>query len=250
MIKALIVDDEQTAIDMLTWLLEQFCPEVTAIRASINVNDAIRIISDFQPDILFLDIRMPHQGGFDLLLQVKNWSFEVIFTTAYNEYAIKAIRFSALDYLLKPIDTDELVKALQRFKAKRIFAPAGRDLFQNFIQNIASTDKMNYKLALPSAGEIKYLDVRKIIRAEGERNYTRFYLEKKQTFVTSKTLREYENLLKEHGFVRVHKSHLVNLAYVEKYDREGWLQMENGQKIDVSRRKKEYLLQRLKGEKL
>ncbi len=246
MLKALIVDDEQTAVDVLRWLLEQYCPDITTIKTANNVKDGIEIIRSLQPDILFLDIRMPHQGGFELLMQVETWNFEVIFTTAHNEYAIKAIRFSALDYLLKPIDADELVKAVQRFKAKRIYASGSRGLFQNFVQNMYSKDKMHYKLALPSSGEIKYVDVRDIIRMEGERNYTRFHLKGEQTFLSSKTLKEYETILKEHAFVRVHKSHLVNLAYVEKYDRQGWLLMHGGTAIEVSRRKKEYLMTRLR----
>ena len=133
MIKLMIVDDEQASIDLLTWLVEQYCPEITAIRSARSVAEAIPRIRQFQPDLLFLDIQMPHHSGFDLLTTIEHWNFEVVFTTAYNEFAIQAIRFSALDYLLKPVDEAELKKAVERFKAKRIYAPAGQLLFRNFI---------------------------------------------------------------------------------------------------------------------
>ena len=131
MIKALIVDDEQASIDLLRWLIGQYCPDITALETARSVKDAIPLIRSFGPDLVFLDIQMPHESGFDLLTRVDKWTFEVVFTTAYNEYAIQAIRFSALDYLLKPVDEKELRKAVERFKAKRIFAPAGQLLFRN-----------------------------------------------------------------------------------------------------------------------
>ena len=148
MIKAMIVDDEQSSIDLLQWLAEQYCPDISLIRTARSVQEAIPLISTFKPDILFLDIQMPHQSGFDLLTTIDQWDFEVIFTTAYNEFAIQAIRFSALDYLLKPVDEAELRKAIERYKAKKIYAPAGQLLFRNFIQNIAHRNREQFKLAL------------------------------------------------------------------------------------------------------
>src|SRR5262245_21094644 len=141
MIKVLVVDDEQSSIDLLDWLLRQYCPDVTAIKHARSVADALPIIKSFGPDLVFLDIQMPHQSGFDLLTTIDNWNFEVIFTTAYSEFAIQAIRFSALDYLLKPVDEAELRKAIERFKAKKIYAPAGQILFRNFMQNISQGNK-------------------------------------------------------------------------------------------------------------
>lgn len=250
MIKALIVDDEQSSTDLLRWLIAQFCPDITAVMAAQSVGDAKPLIRSFQPDIVFLDIQMPHESGFDLLLTIEHWNFEVIFTTAYNEYAIQAIRFSALDYLLKPVDETELVKAIERFKAKRIYAPAGQELFRNFIQNISHTNKEQFKLALADTTEIKYVNLPEIIRLQADSNYTRIFLTKDRLFVSAKTLKEYDELLRPHHFLRVHKSHLVNPAHITHYDRQGFVYMDDLSEIEVSRRKKDFVIQALKAANL
>jgi len=247
MIKALIVDDEQSSIDLLQWLLGQYCPDITAVRTARNVPDAITIIHSFQPDIVFLDIQMPHQSGFDLLTTIDNWNFEVIFTTAYNEFAIQAIRFSALDYLLKPVDEAELKKAVERYKAKRIYAPAGQILFRNFIQNISQGNREKFKLALADTTEVKYVQLDEIIRLQAESNYTHIFLKDNKLFVSAKTLKEYDEMLQGQRFLRVHKSHLVNPDHIEAYDRQGILLMSDGSKVEVARRKKEFLQQSLAG---
>lgn len=241
MIKAMIVDDEQSSIELLQWLAAQYCPDITSIQTARSVRDAIPIIHSFKPDIVFLDIQMPHQSGFDLLTTIDNWNFEVIFTTAYNEFAIQAIRFSALDYLLKPVDETELKKAVERFKAKRIYAPAGQVLFRNFIQNISQGNKDKFKLALADATEVKYVQLDEIIRLQAESNYTHIYLTDNKIFVSAKTLKEYDEILLGHHFIRVHKSHLVNPAHIKSYDRIGQLTMSDGSIVEVSRRKKESL---------
>lgn len=247
MIKVMIVDDEQASIELLQWLIGQYCPDITAIQSARSVQEAIPLIHQFQPDIVFLDIQMPHQSGFDLLTTIDKWNFEVIFTTAYNEFAIQAIRFSALDYLLKPVDEIELKKSIERFKAKRIYAPAGQVLFRNFIQNISQTNKDKFKLALASPTDVKYVQLEEIIRLQAESNYTHIYLDRNKVFVSAKTLKEYDEILTGHHFLRVHKSHLINPAHVESYDRTGFLKMSDGSTVEVSRRKKEYLQQALAG---
>lgn len=247
MIKAMIVDDEQSSIDLLQWLAGQYCPEITAIQSARSVQEALPLIRSFRPDILFLDIQMPHQSGFDLLTSIEQWDFEVIFTTAYNEYAIQAIRFSALDYLLKPLDEAELRKAVERFKAKKIYAPAGQLLFRNFIQNIAAGNKEQFKLALAGTSEVKYVLLNEIIRLQAESNYTHIFLTDKKLFVSAKTLKEYDEILQGHKFLRVHKSHLVNPAHITSYEKQGLLVMSDGAEVEVSRRKKEYLQQALAG---
>ncbi len=243
----MIIDDEQASIDLMQWLLGQYCPDVTAIKTARSVQEAIPLIHSFQPDLIFLDIQMPHQSGFDLLTTIDNWNFEVVFTTAYNEFAIQAIRFSALDYLLKPVDETELKKAIERFKAKRIYAPAGQILFRNFIQNISQGNKSKFKLALADASEVKYVELDEIIRLQAESNYTHIFLKGNKLFVSAKTLKEYDELLQQHQFLRVHKSHLVNPSHIESYDRSGLLTMSDGTKVEVARRKKEFLQQALSG---
>lgn len=243
----MIVDDEQSSIDLLQWLIGQYCPDITAVQTARSVQEAIPLIRSFHPDLLFLDIQMPHQSGFDLLTTIDNWNFEVIFTTAYNEFAIQAIRFSALDYLLKPVDEAELKKAVERYKAKRIYAPAGQLLFRNFIQNISQGNKDKFKLALADATEIKYVQLNEIIRLQAESNYTHIFLSGNKVFVSAKTLKEYDEILQKHKFLRVHKSHLVNPAHIEAYDRQGILTMSDGSRVEVARRKKDFLHQSLAG---
>lgn len=247
MIKALMVDDEQSSLELLDWLVKQYCPDITAVKTARSVQEALPLIHSFQPDIVFLDIQMPHQSGFDLLTTIDPWNFEVIFTTAYNEFAIQAIRFSALDYLLKPVDEAELHKAVERFKAKKIYAPAGQVLFRHFIQNISQGNKNKFKLALADASEVKYVELDEIIRLQAESNYTHIFLTGNKLFVSAKTLKEYDETLKGHRFIRVHKSHLVNPVHIEGYDRLGLLQMSDGSKVEVARRRKEYLQQALAG---
>ena len=247
MIKAIIVDDELASIDLLKWLIEQYCPDISSLKTARSVKEALPLIKSFEPDIVFLDIQMPHESGFDLLTTIDKWNFEVVFTTAYNEFAIQAIRFSALDYLLKPVDEKELQKAIERFKAKRIFAPAGQLLFRNFIQNISQNNKEKFKLALADTSEVKYVELDDIIRLQAESNYTHVYLKNNKVFVSAKTLKEYDEILEGHHFLRVHKSHLVNAAHISSYDKSGELILTDGARIEVSRRKKEYVQNTLKG---
>jgi two-component system, LytTR family, response regulator len=239
MIKALIVDDKPASIELMKWLIQKHCVEIGELQTASNAKDAMEIIRSFEPDIVFLDIQMPHQSGFDLLSSIGKWDFEVVFTTAYNEFAIQAIRFSALDYLLKPVDANELVKAVERFKVKRIYAPAGEELYRNFIQNISAKEK---KLALPGVTDIKYVKLDDIIRLQAERNYTRFFFTNDKDFCSARTLKDYEEMLPENMFVRVHRTHLVNRNYIKQYDREGALVLQDGSKVEVSRRKKEQVL--------
>lgn len=247
MIKALMVDDEQSSLDLLNWLIGQFCPDITQVHQARSVADALPIIKKWNPDIVFLDIQMPHQSGFELLNAIEEWNFEVIFTTAFNDYAIQAIRFSALDYLLKPIDGQELQKAVERFKVKRMYAPAGQVLFRHFLQNLSSGSREKFKLALADVNDIKYVALDEIIRLQADSNYTHIFLKDKKPFVSAKTLKEYDEILEGHRFLRVHKSHLVNPQHITQYDRSGLLTLSDGSVVEVSRRKKEYVMEALRG---
>ena len=242
-----MVDDEQSSLDLLNWLIGQYCPDISQVQQARSVADALPIINKWKPDIVFLDIQMPHQSGFELLNSIEEWNFEVIFTTAFNDYAIQAIRFSALDYLLKPIDGQELQKAVERFKAKRIYAPAGQVLFRHFLQNLSSGSREKFKLALADVNDIKYVALDEIIRLQADSNYTHIFLKDKKPFVSAKTLKEYDEILEGHHFLRVHKSHLVNPQHITQYDRSGLLTLSDGSVVEVSRRKKEYVMDALRG---
>ena len=204
-------------------------------------------IRQHTPALVFLDVQMPHMSGFDLLQHLDTINFSVIFVTAFDKYAIKAIKFSALDYLLKPIDIDDLQKAIRRFKEIKTPDHTANQL-RNMFKNVTHQDGAFEKLAVPTLQGLEFLKVGDIIFCEADGNYTMVHLRDKQQLLVSKTLKEFENLLEESGFCRIHHSYLVNLAHIEKYERGegGSVTMTDNYHIDVSRRKKDELLRRIK----
>jgi two-component system, LytTR family, response regulator len=247
MIKALIIDDEPSAVKTLSLMLQHYVPQITELKTSNDPHEGLFLLKNFQPQLLFIDIQMPLMSGFDLLKQVPQINFNIIFTTAHDEYAIEAIRFSALDYLLKPIDADELQNAFARFTQKlQHTAGTHQPLYNNFIHNINVKDKKDFKLALPTVQGTFFYRPDEIIRLEGESNYTKFFFTNKTTLLTSRTMKDYEEILENHGFIRVHKSHLVNKVYVVNYNAEGLLTLADNAKVEVSRRRKEEVLYKLK----
>ncbi len=246
MIRAVIVDDKTAAIELLRWLIKENCPEITAVASAVSVAEALPLIENFKPDILFLDIQMPNETGFDLLTRVRSWNFEVIFTTAFNEYAIQAIRFSALDYLLKPVNGSDLRKALERYKVKTETAAGSEELYRNFLRNLEQEHNRPLKLALPGINGIQYVLLEEIIRLQAERNYTRLYFTNGKNFLSSKTLAEYEKTLRDCSFILVHRSHLVNPVHIQGYQKQGIVVLKDGCEIEVSRRKKDGLESYLK----
>jgi len=245
-IKALIIDDEALSADMLNYLIEKNVPAISLVKRTTSALEGLNLIESFKPDILFLDIQMPFLTGFELLAKLPNHPFSVIFTTAYNKYAIKAIRFSALDYLLKPIDADELVQAIDRYLQQKNEKKQSQDLYSNFMNNLQASEGKQYRLALHTHNGLKLVTPQEIIRCEASNNYTIFYLTNNTSITTSKTIKEYEEILGEYNFVRVHKSHLVNLSFVEQLTNKHQLLLSNKTLVDVSRRRKSELMEVLK----
>jgi two-component system LytT family response regulator len=237
MIKALLIDDEERAIDSLQLMIEKYVPEITQIKSCTDPRRCVHIIHDFQPDLVFLDIRMPHLSAFELLDLVPNKNFKVIFTTAYDEYAIQAIRFSAFDYLLKPVDAEDLSNGVKRFLQSNDSSNQ-QELFTNIKHNMQAEGSHLFRLALPSKEGVHFLMPHEIIRCEGAGNYTVFYLDGGKQQVTSKTLGEYEELLSPFHFIRTHKSHLVNREFISYVDFDGFLILKDSSKVEVSRRRK------------
>ncbi|HMG68032.1 MAG TPA: LytTR family DNA-binding domain-containing protein [Chitinophagaceae bacterium] len=246
MIKTVIVDDEPFCCASLVTLLERYCPEVKVAGICDSGEDALAVILEQQPQIVFLDIEMPGMNGFEMLEKLPVINFEIIFTTSYDQYAIKAIRFSALDYLLKPVDREELQKAVEKViqRSNRAVPQQLEILLQKFHQPVSPIQK----IALPSMEGLQMIDVNSIISCASDSNYTIFLLKNKKKLVISRTLKEIEELLDEYYFLRVHNSYLVNLNEVEKYIKGegGYLVMSDGSHIDVSRSKKEMLLSKLR----
>ena len=236
-VKALIVDDEDKACGVLQSLLEKYAPEITRIEVVNNATDAFYKIKEYQPDLLFLDIQMPFINGFDLLSKIDNINFDIIFTTAFNQYAIQAIRFSALDYLLKPIDIEELKNAVGRHLERRKSRPQTGEQYQNLVHNLAAKSSGQFTLAIGGTQGVQFFPINEIIRLEGDRNYTNFYFTNQRKYLSSKTLKEYEEILAEKGFIRVHKSHLVNAAFVKSVNNDGKLLLKDDSDVEISRRR-------------
>lgn len=244
-IKSIIVDDEKHGRENLSGILRQYCPDVDLLGDADSVDTAVLLIQKYNPDLVFLDIEMPKANGFQLLEHFKDFRFEVIFVTAYDNFAIKAIRFSAADYILKPININILQVAVDKVTI-RIQQKQENLRLKQLVYNISQPG--NPRIGLPTADRIEFVEVHKIIRCQGEGNYTHIYFEGNRHLLVAKTLVEFEDLLHEFSFIRVHKTHLVNLKYVVTYLKTGGgiLRLSSGETVAVSRRRKEEVQRMLK----
>jgi len=246
MLKVLLIDDEERATDALRMMIEKCIPEITQIFVCNDSRKAADLIHELQPALVFLDIQMPHVNGFELLEKMPNKNFKIIFTTAYNEYAIQAIRFSAFDYLLKPVDVEELIGSVNRFLQTTDDYKQQYELLKNIMHNIQAPSADEFRLALPTKEGVHFLFPADIIRCESTGNYTRFFTAMNKTYLISKTLGEYDTLLTPHHFIRTHKSHLVNKKYISFIDHDGFAVLKDNSKVEVSRRRKEEVMQALR----
>ena len=244
MIKAIIVDDEMKSQSLLFKLLERFCPDVEVIGFACNVKTAVELINQENPELVFLDISMPDGDGFEVLEQVNSRNFEVVFTTAYNEYALKAIKFSALHYLLKPINYTELKEAVERFQNSK----KDINLDEKFKVLYESLRNEHKKIILPTANGLRIVELDNIIRCEANGSYTDFFLENKDDLMVSKPLSNFMDILPDYLFCRVHSKHLVNLNCVDQYikGRGGRIILKDGKEIEVSEGKKKEFIESLK----
>ncbi len=242
LINAIIVDDEPDCCESLSILLQRYCPEVKILNVCYSAKSAIACINEHCPDMLFLDIEMPFMNGFEMLEKLGEITFELIFTTSYDQYAIKAIHFSALDYLLKPINREDLQKSVQK-AAQRNQHILPQQL-EVLLQKLKRPAVPITKLPIPTMEGFQLVPVESIISCKAESNYTFIFLKNKQKIIASRMLKEIEEMLEDFSFVRVHHSYIVNINEVEKYIRGegGYLVMTDGSTINVSRSRKEILL--------
>jgi len=236
-IRTLIIDDEESTVNVLQLLIKKNIPEIDEVFTAIGAHEGLQMIQQCNPHLLFLDIEMPYMSGFELLENFPSKTFQVIFVTAYDHYAIKAIKYSALDYLLKPIDVEELKQSVQRFINARENSMGIKPLYDNLIYNLNQSQPKDYRLAISTTDGTSFYNADDIIRCEAVGNYTRFYLKEKKPLITSRTLKDYEDLLAEQKFLRVHRAHLINPKYVQSYSRDHELTMTDGSVVQVSRRK-------------
>jgi two-component system, LytTR family, response regulator len=240
--KAVIIDDEQHCITTLQWALKEYCKEVKVVATAHNGAEGIFIINTYKPDLIFLDVEMPAMNGIDMLLHFDDIKFDVIFTTAYDQYAVKAIKLNALDYLLKPIDKDELMISIEKVRARQTQISR---LQVDALHEVHKTKVAN-KIALSTLKGLQFINLDDLIRIEGESNYCNFILRDKKKILLSKKLGDAEEILKGNdNFFRVHKSHIINLKFVERYIRGegGEIIMEDGTSISLSRNKKDEFLE-------
>jgi two-component system LytT family response regulator len=247
MIKAIIVDDELGARESLSKMIEKNCKQLEIVAKADSAQAAFEAITTKQPHLVFLDIEMPNGNAFDLLEKFKEINFNIIFTTAYDHYAIKAIKFSAVDYILKPIDPEELVEAVKRFEKKQQGEPSVLDKqFKTLLSNVRPENKLK-KVGIPDGDGLIFINLSDIIRCESDGNYTFFILTSGKKIIASRTLGEYEQMFTEDNFFRVHRSHLINLQHVKKYIKGegGYVIMSDDSQVEVSRRNKNEFLEKL-----
>ncbi|HSC36626.1 MAG TPA: response regulator [Chitinophagaceae bacterium] len=246
MITAIIIDDEMKGRIALRQKIKDYCPEVSLLGEAADGREGLQLIEQLHPDVVFLDIEMPVLDGFGMLQQLERKQFHLIFTTAYNQYAIKAIRFAAFDYLLKPVDIEELRNAIGKIKEQQLQQDTGRRL-QVLEHNLKNKYALN-KIAISTRDGLQLFNIADIIRIEAQSNYTVFSFTSGPKRTVSKTLKEFETLLPSDLFFRPHHSHLINLHYVKRYLKGdgGQVEMQNGDYVDVSRKRKEDLLKLLK----
>jgi len=245
MIKALIIDDEKSSRDTLRGFVENYCKDIQIIDEADSAEQGIEQIKQLRPQLIFLDIELPLGSGFDLLEACRDANFDVIFTTAHDKYALQAIKACALDYLLKPISATDLVKAVDKVRQRNQSGTATQQIGA-FVENISNLNKQLSNIVLPTLDGFIVVKVSDIIRCEAEKNYTNFIFSNHEKILVSKTLKEFEELLHDMDFIRVHQSHLINAAHVQRYIKGsgGYVKMSDDSIIEVSRRKKELLIER------
>ncbi|MFD0750363.1 LytR/AlgR family response regulator transcription factor [Mucilaginibacter calamicampi] len=238
--KALIIDDELHNIENLQILLQQYCPDVTVVGTATAIEIAVTLANEQSPDLVFLDIQMGETTGFDFLKLLPKKEFEVIFITAYDKYGIDAIKFAALDYLLKPVAIADLVLAVNKAREKLKIKEKSKQL-DFLLSHVRNSDREGARIALPQLHEIRYVLVSDIVRCEADNSYTFFHLANGERVLVSRSLKEYDDLLKPSGFLRTHQSHLVNAIHIKSWVKEdgGLLVLTNGDKVPVSRPNKE-----------
>jgi|SRR6187200_2452588 two-component system LytT family response regulator len=238
-LRAILVDDELSSLQNLQSKLVEFCPDVEVVATAQKPEDAILFIRQHKPDVIFLDIEMPRMNGFRMLDELGELDFEIIFTTAYNHYAVDAIRISAFDYLMKPVAIKELQNALERLAKYR--QTHTRDKLDVLRQSLSPNKSQEEKIAIPTNEGLEFIPIKNILHIESSSNYSRIFLTDGKNILVTKLLKDFEDILEPYNFFRVHNSHLINLAYIKKYIRGegGQVEMQNGDVIDVARRKKE-----------
>jgi two-component system, LytTR family, response regulator len=246
-LKAILIDDELSSLQNLQQKLKEFCPDINIVATAQKPEEAILLIQQHKPDVIFLDIEMPRMNGFRMLDEIGDCDFDIIFTTAYNHYAVDAIRISAFDYLMKPIAIKDLQNAVERLaKHRQLQTKDKLGVLKNSLGNAKSQDE---KIVIPTSEGLEFIPINTILHIESSSNYSKIYFQNGKSIVVTKLLKDFEDMLLPYRFYRIHNSHLINLKYIEKYLKGdgGQVRLTNGTVIDVARRKKEEFLKLIAG---
>ena len=246
-IKAIIIDDELSSLQNLQQKLAEFCPSICVVATAQKPEEAILLINHHKPLVLFLDIEMPKMSGFRMLEEIKEIDFDIIFTTAYNHYAIEAIRIAAFDYLLKPIAIKDLQQAVNRLNKLR--NPQTKEKIDILKSSMNDQKTQEDKIAISTTEGLEFIPIKNILHIESNSNYSKIYFHNNRTLTVTKLLKDFEDMLVPYHFYRVHNSHLINLNYIQKYLRGngGRVMMQDGTEIEVARRKKDECLKMISG---
>ena len=246
-LKAILVDDEFSSLQNLHQKLNEFCPDVKVVATAQKPEDAILLIQQHRPDVIFLDIEMPRMNGFRMLDELGEYDFDIIFTTAYNHYAVDAIRISAFDYLMKPIAIKDLQNAVERLaKHRHLYTKDKWEVLKGSLNNAKDQEE---KIAIPTSEGLEFIPIHTILHIESSSNYSKLFLQGGKNILVTKLLKDFEDMLVPYRFYRIHNSHLINLRYIEKYIKGegGQVRLSNGTVLDVSRRKKEEFIKLITG---
>ena len=245
--KAILIDDETYTVDNLRALLRTYCPQVDVCATALTAEAGRTLLNQHQPDLVFLDVQMPGQSGFDLLRSLATYDFEVIIVTAYDQYAIQAMRFAAVDYLLKPVDIGELQSAVNKAIKQRRLKGQNQQLANLLDLLQAQQTSQEQRIALATAKETRLVKTGDIIRCESANNYTTFFLSGQETLLVCRPIYEYEELLRAYDFLRCHQSHLVNKKWIRSWKKEygDFLILTDGSEVPISRGRKESIKQAL-----
>jgi two-component system LytT family response regulator len=245
-IRTVLIDDEDNSIRVLQKILRDYCPNVTVSGTADGVETGADLIRSTRPDLVFMDIEMAHGNAFDLLNQLQPLSFQVIFVTAFDNYALRAFKYSAVDYLLKPVNIRDLCTAVERvsdkFQEKSVIGRVAA-----LLENMSGVQQLDQKVAIPTLNGFLFITLREIIRLEAKASYTRIHLTNKEEILATRTIKEYEELLPEAFFCRIHSSHIINMYKIQKYQkgRGGYVTMEDNSTIEVASRRRDEFIQRL-----
>lgn len=248
MLKIFIAEDEIDILNFTKNIIENYVADTELIGSAQTVKDAVSFLNSNDIDLVLLDVNFPDGTSFDILKQLKSYNFNIIFITAHKEYAIQAIKFSASDYLLKPLNPKELIASIQKLQNKNKENLQNKIMIDSLLSNLNTSNKLHKKIVLKTAERLQVIDIEEIIRCESDNSYSVFYLTKNRKIIVSKPLKTYDEMLCDYEFIRVHKSHLINLKYISSFEKSdgGYILMKDKTNIPVSVRKRDFVMKTFK----